>query len=571
MTVIATAGHVDHGKSALVHALCGTDPDRLPEEKRRGMTIDLGFAHRTMDDGTVVSFVDVPGHSDFVHTMVAGVSGVSAALLVVDAGEGWMPQTEEHLGILEVLGVTRGVVALSRCDRVDTSTVDERAGQVSARLSTSTVEWSSPVCTSARTGEGMSALVDALALLARGAAPRRDPLGRPRLFCDRVFSVAGAGTVVTGTLEGAEVRRGDVLTVHRTGDEVRVRDVQTHSAVVDAGVPGTRCALNLGGRGAETIRRGDVLVRAEQWWSTTVIDCDVHVLGASRALSRRNGYALHIGTGEQSASVRPLGAGADAVIAAGGSGRIRIRFAVPLPLSPGDRFLLRDPGSGTTVGGGTVLDVDPRERVSRASPDGTVESQLDRRGWIDVAQARRLTGRALNPVVGDMFAPGRVVDDTLASLRDRMAAGSLDVTALTPHERLLAVARLGATEHHGTLGSTTGTDDMENHPVALAVREAGLTPAPRVERDVVRRLVQRGILLEHDGTAFHRDVLDGLSDVLAALWRTDPAGFTVSQLRAELGITRKHAVPLAACLDRRGWTRRSGDLRLPGPRARAQG
>ena len=568
MTVIATAGHVDHGKSALVHALCGTDPDRLPEEKRRGMTIDLGFAHRTMDGGTVVSFVDVPGHSDFVHTMVAGVSGVGAALLVVDAGEGWMPQTEEHLGILEVLGVTRGVVALSRCDRVDTSTVDERAGQVSARLSTSTVEWSSPVRTSARTGEGLSALVHALSLLARGAAPHRDPLGRPRLFCDRVFTVAGAGTVVTGTLEGAEVRRGDVLTVHRTGDEVRVRDVQTHGAGVDAGVPGTRCALNLGGRGAETIRRGDVLVRANQWWSTTVIDCDVHVLGASRALSRRNGYALHIGTGEQSASVRPLGVGADAVIPAGGSGRIRVRFAVPLPLSPGDRFLLRDPGSGTTVGGGTVLDVDPRERVSRASPDGTVESQLNRRGWIDVAQARRLTGRALDPVVGDMFALGRVVDDTLASLRDRMAAGSLDVTSLTPHERLLAVARLGATEHHGTLGST---DDMENHPVALAVREAGLTPAPRVERDVVRRLVQRGILLEHDGTAFHRDVLDGLSDVLAALWRTDPAGFTVSQLRAELGITRKHAVPLAACLDRRGWTRRSGDLRLPGPRARAQG
>jgi selenocysteine-specific elongation factor len=571
MTVIATAGHVDHGKSALVHALCGTDPDRLPEEKRRGMTIDLGFAHLVTDDGTVLSFVDVPGHSDFVHTMVAGVSGVGAALLVVDAGEGWMPQTEEHLGILEVLGVTTGVVALARCDRVDASVAEEREGQVSMRLSSSPVRWLPTVRTSARTGEGIHALAGALRSLAHTASPYRDPLGRPRLFCDRVFTVAGAGTVVTGTLEGADVRRGEVLTVHRTGEEVRVRDVQTHGAGVDAGVPGTRCALNLGGRGAGTVRRGDVLVRAGQWWSTTVFDGEIRVLDSARTLSRRSGYALHIGTGEQSASVRLLGPAADAGIPAGGTGRIRVRFTVPFPLSPGDRFLLRDPGSGTTVGGGTVLDVDPQERISRAAPDGTVESQLARRGWTDIDLARRLTGRALDTVVGDVFALPRVVDATLGTLRERMAAGSLDAAGLAPHERLLAVERLGAAEHHGTVTSTSAADDMDNHPVALAVREAGLTPAPRNERDAVRRLVQRGVLLEHDGTAFHRDVLDGLAGVLAALWHANPAGFTVSQLRAELGITRKHAVPLAACLDRRGWTRRSGDLRLPGPRARAQG
>lgn len=570
MTVIATAGHVDHGKSALVQAVCGTDPDRLPEEKRRGMTIDLGFAHRTLDDGTVLSFVDVPGHSDFVHTMVAGVSGVGAALLVVDAGEGWMPQTEEHLGILEVLGVTGGVVALSRCDRVDASTVDERVREVSARLGASSVAWRPPVRTSARTGEGVAELVGTLAGLVRAAPVRRDPLGRPRLFCDRVFTVAGAGTVVTGTLEGADVRPGDILSVHRTGEEVRVRDVQTHGAGVDSGVPGTRCALNISGRGAETVRRGDVLVRDGQWWSTTVIDGEVRVLAAARTLSRRNGYALHIGTSEQSASVRLLGPDAGAGIPAGGTGTVRIRFVVPLPVAPGDRFLLRDPGSGTTVGGGTVLDVDPRERISRAAPDGSVESQLARRGWIDVATARLLTGRALEPVVGAMFALPGVVDDTIESLRARTATGSLDTSTLAPHERLLAVERLGATQHHGTL-ATQGDDGMEQHPVALAVRDAGLTPPPPSDRDAVRRLVQRGILFEHDGIAFHRDVLDGLAGVLGSLWKANTAGFTVSQLRAELGITRKHAVPLAACLDRRGWTRRSGDLRLPGPMVRAQG
>ena len=570
MTVIATAGHVDHGKSALVQAVCGTDPDRLPEEKRRGMTIDLGFAHRTGDDGTVISFVDVPGHSDFVHTMVAGVSGVGAALLVVDAGEGWMPQTEEHLGILEVLGVTAGVVALSRCDRVDASIVGQRVREVSARLGTSPIAWGPPVRTSARTGDGVAELVGRLTALVRAAPKRHDPLGRPRLFCDRVFTVTGAGTVVTGTLEGAHVVPGDMLTVHRTGEEVRVRDVQTHGSGVEAGVPGTRCALNISGRGAETIRRGDVLVRDGQWWSTTVIDGEIHVLGAARTLSRRNGYTLHIGTNEQSASVRPLGQGADAGIPAGGTGPVRMRFAVPLPLTPGDRFLLRDPGSGTTVGGGTVLDVDPHERVSRAAPDGSVGSQLARRGWIDVAQARRLTGRALEAVAGGMFALSHVVDDTVAALRTRMDAGALDTTSLAPHERLLALEKLGAAEQHGTL-TARGDDGMEQHPVALALREAGFTPPSPTDRDAVRRLAQRGIVLEHDGIAFHRDVLDGLSGVLGSLWRANPAGFTVSHLRAELGITRKHAVPLAACLDKRGWTRRSGDLRLPGPMARAQG
>lgn len=200
MTVIATAGHVDHGKSSLVRAMCGTDPDRLAEEKRRGMTIELGFAHCTTADGTVLSFVDVPGHSDFVRTMVSGVSGVDIALLVIDVNEGWMPQTQEHLGILDVLGVSHGLVALTKCDRADADTVRSCAADVTGRLSGSSVTWHGIINTSSVTGEGMEDLENSLAGLAGNFAAARDELGRPRLFVDRAFTIAGAGTVVTGTL-----------------------------------------------------------------------------------------------------------------------------------------------------------------------------------------------------------------------------------------------------------------------------------------------------------------------------------------------------------------------------------
>lgn len=533
MTVIATAGHVDHGKSSLVLAMCGTDPDRLAEEKRRGMTIELGFAHCTAPDGTVLSFVDVPGHSDFVRTMASGVSGVDIALLVIDANEGWMPQTEEHLGILEVLGVPHGVVALTKCDRVGADAVDARAAGITQRLSHSAVAWHGIIRTSVVTGEGITALTEALAGLAGHVATARDGLGRPRLFIDRVFTIAGAGTVVTGTLEGSELHRGSEMTIARSGRVVRIRDIQTHGEPVGAGTPGTRCAVNVTGASTTDIRRGDALVAGGQWHSTTVFDATFDVLARADALRRRRGYSLHIGTNDQLASVRVIGA--DEIVA-GASGHVRLRFDEPLPLTPGDRFLLRDPGSGTTVGGGIIMDVDPTERIGRAKPDGSIESQIGGRGWMPIETARRLTGRALDDVADGMWAD----DATVAATREYLDA----VAALEP-------------------------DGMENDPVAMRVRDQGITPEPSKERDTVRRLVQRGILLEHDGIAFHRDVLDGLAGVLTTLWDAHPDGFTVSQLREALAVTRKHAVPLATCLDKRGWTRRSGDVRKPGPRARA--
>ena len=535
MTVIATAGHVDHGKSSLVLAMCGTDPDRLAEEKRRGMTIELGFAHCTAADGTVLSFVDVPGHGDFVRTMVSGVSGVDIALLVIDANEGWMPQTQEHLGILGVLGVSHGVVVLTKCDKVDADIVATRTADINRRLADHEVTWHATVNTSTVTGEGIAELTATLAGLAAGAGRTHDALGRPRLFVDRVFTIAGAGTIVTGTLQGAELKRGAEINVARTGRTVRVRDVQTHGETLESARPGTRCAVNLSGASASDIRRGDALVTVDAWQMTPVFDGSFTVLAGAAPLVRRRGYSLHIGTNDQLASVRVIGGDE---IGPGTTGHVRIRFDGPLPLTPGDRFLVRDPGTGTTIGGGVITDVDPRERISRARPDGSIESQIGGRGWMPVATARRLTGQSLDEVVDGMWAD----DATVAATREYLDA----VRALEP-------------------------DDMESDPVAVRVRIGGVTPEPCTERDTVRRLVHRGILFEHDGIAFHRDVLDGLAGTLSVMWAEHPGGFTVSQLREALGITRKHAVPLATCLDKRGWTRRSGDVRTPGPRARAGG
>ena len=562
MTVIVTAGHVDHGKSSLVRAICGTDPDRLAEEKRRGMTIDLGFAHRILDDGTTLSFVDVPGHADLIRTMVAGAGAADVAMLVVDAGEGWMAQTEEHAAIIELLGIDRGVVAVTKTDRVDAPTIERIADDIRARLADAATDWSAIVPVSVIDGTGLGALVEELRSAVSNSVVPSTAGRRSRLFVDRVFTMRGQGTVVTGTLDTGSVAPNDRLEVCRTGDEVRIRRIQTHGEEVAIGDRGNRCALNITGDGSEGLRRGDALVSSGAWFRTCVFDADMRVVGSSFPLRRRDGFMLHIGTSDQSASVRVIG---DETIAPGSKGLVRIRFDVPLPLAPGDRFLLRDPGTATTVGGGTVLDVDPRARLSRAAPDGSVQSQMQGRGWIDIDDARRLTGEPLEAVAGRWFATDDVVRAARAALEAVATDGTLDVAVLSPPERAL-LDSLDIALDHGR--ADRGVDSLEMHPIALATREAGITPpsSASLDRDTIRRLVAAGILFEHDGLAFHRDCLDALRPDLSFLWSQHPDGFTVSHLRGQLGITRKHAVPLAECLDRSGLTSRRGDVRVRGPR-----
>lgn len=563
MPVIATAGHVDHGKSSLIRALTGTDPDRLEEEKRKGMTIDLGFAHVITPDGNILSFVDVPGHADFIRTMISGVSGVDVALLVVDAGEGWKPQTEEHLGILEVLGVRQGVVALSKCDKVDGALLQHRQQQISQRLSQSPIHWAHIVTTSAHTGQGLDHLVNTLASLSKNSSREIRPRS-PRLFVDRVFTMKGAGTVVTGTLDTAPIHNDDALVIARTKSDVRIREIQVHGKKVDVCEPGTRCAINIAGVQATDIVRGDALIAPNGWLTTTVCDASLSVLSTvDRPVTHRGSFTLHVGSDFQTTKVRVLEADE---IMPGANGKIRLRFARMLPLVPGDRFLLRDTSTNTTIGGGSILDVSPQLRISLARPDGSIESILRGRGFVNVDMARLLTGIDLRPVIGQWYVLPEVFQLTQTALTKRLDTQSeLHLVQLTDYERDMLTQMPDVIIENG-VARRSASNSIDNHPVAQVIKEWGLTGSSsgELERNIVRQLVQRGVVYEHDSIAFHRDTLESLRSQLESLWTQSPDGFTVAALRNALSITRKHAVPLAECLDKYGLTRRSGDLRLRG-------
>lgn len=573
MAVIATAGHVDHGKSSLVRMLTGTDPDRLAEEQRRGMTIELGFAHATGPGGTTLSFVDVPGHVDLVRTMIAGASGVDVVLLVVDAREGWKPQTHEHLAVCELLGVGTGVVALTKSDLVDPVRLTELEVLSRHLLADSTITWTSVVPTSTVSGAGLAELTARLEDAVRDAAgsphDASADLDRPRLFIDRVFTIAGAGTVVTGTLDSGTITVGtEVVTVpgrHRG----LVRGIHIHGSAVHEVHPGTRCAVNLARTSTDEIARGDALVVDGQWHVTSVFDAMLMpARGATATVESARGYTVHTGTNRQSASVRVLAA-SETLLADGPPGALLVRIRIPrsLPLTPGDRFVLRHTGTDSTIAGGTVLDVAPVERTSRARPTGTTDSQLEHHGWVRIEVARRLTGRSIDAVAGSWTASTSRVADTTTRLDTMLDRGPVDLVSLAPYERDLLGTMRDVMVEHGT-ARRTGSEPLAAHPFAIATREAGVTPPSSVDadRDLVRRLVQAGIVVEHDGIAFHVDTLASLQSALTALWADHPDGFTVSDLRTRLAITRKHAVPLAECLDKAGLTRRRGDLRIPGPR-----
>ena len=381
MHVVATAGHVDHGKSTLVEALTGTDPDRFAEEKARGLTIDLGFATTTLPSGAALSLVDVPGHVRFIKNMLAGVGGVDACLFVVAATAGWKPQSEEPLRNLELLGVRHGVVALTKVGPADDDLVDLAHLEVEERVAGTFLEGAPVVTTAAPTGVGLDNLRAALdALLA--ATPPAVAHGRPRLWIDRAFSARGAGTVVTGTLTGGRLHTDDELAVHPAGSPVRVRSLQNHHAERDELPPGSRCAVNLVGVAHDEVVRGHVLVRSDQWHHTTVVDASLRVLDRlDHPVSRRGAHVVYLGSGEHPVRMRILGPDA---LDPGTEGAVRIHLPEPLPLLPGDRFVLRESGRAETVGGGEVLDVDPTERASRARPDRSVDRVVRERGWVPV-------------------------------------------------------------------------------------------------------------------------------------------------------------------------------------------
>ncbi|MFD6564060.1 selenocysteine-specific translation elongation factor [Micromonospora profundi] len=577
MFVVATAGHVDHGKSTLVRALTGMEPDRWAEERRRGMTIDLGFAWTTLPSGATIAFVDVPGHERFVPNMLAGVGPVPAALIVVAADEGWMPQSAEHLAALDALGVAYGLLAVTRADLADPGPVTAQARAEIAATSLGAVE---AVAVSGLTGAGLPLLRTALDRLAAGLPTPAvdDPV---RLWVDRSFTVRGSGTVVTGTLGAGRLRVGDELEVAGTQEAVRVRGLHSLGEARPEVAAVARVAVNLRGTSRDRIGRGDALLTPGRFHRTDLVD--VRLTG-DPAADLPAALTLHVGSAAVPVRVRPLGADT-----------VRLRLARPLPLLVGDRALLRDPGRHHVAGGVRVLDVAPPPLTRRgaAAARAQVLAELDGRPDLAGELRRRRLVRAgtlirmgvpahAEPVAGDWLADPahwrrlgeQVTEEVTRYAREHPLEPGMPVDVLRQRlalpDRVLveALVRPPLRVHAGRVG-TAGVADLPE-PVARAVQrvrdEYGDRPfrAPEADHLVdlglgpreIGAAVRAGALLRlADNVVLLPDALDDAVRVLAGL----PQPFTLSAARQALDTTRRVAVPLLELLDRRGATRRLPD------------
>jgi selenocysteine-specific elongation factor len=605
--VVATAGHVDHGKSSLITRLTGIDPDRLEEEKRRGLTIDLGFAWTTLPSGREIGFVDVPGHERFVRTMLAGVGPTRLVLFVVAADEGWGRQSEEHLAIVDVLGVDGGIVALTKRDLVDDDGLADVREQVRERTRGTALADAPIVACSSSTGEGLDELVAELdAMVASAPEPASD--GRPRQYVDRVFTIAGAGTVVTGTLTGGRLAVGDEVEVLPSGVRARIRSLQTHKRGIELARPVSRVAANLAGVERARLERGDVLGRPGEWRPTDVLEGRIHrVRGLTHALTSRGAFTFHAGAAERdatlhlygTASVPPEGAFA------------RIRLSAPLVLDAHDRFVLRESGRRETVAGGIVLDPAPPRRPGasaldrlaqreRASREELPELLLAERGAVPDAELRLLTGADAVPGAERIdawwvssaiaAAAEKAVTEALAAFHETRpnaegaeAAGIrralLDAVrhAGAPADGGLADALIEALVRRGALarsGSTlrlpahrAGVEAEELERLVREVTEGEPTPPTIAElrergydHEAVEAAVRSGDLVRiAPDLVLSRGFVDR---AIEAVREAGAHGITVSAVRVRLGTSRRYAVPLMEHLDRVGATRRSGDLRF---------
>ncbi len=572
MHVIATAGHVDHGKSTLVKALTGTDPDRWDEEKQRGMTIDLGFGAATLPSGRDIAFVDVPGHVRFIKNMLAGVGGVDACLFVVAATEGWKPQSEEHLRILELLGLSHGMVALTKVGLCDADLVELARLDLAEHVTGTFLEHAEVVEVDVLANYGVDDLRRALdRLVVR--TPEAADVGLPRLWIDRVFAARGSGTVVTGTLTGGTLHSDDELQLAPNGHEVRVRSLQSHHATRPLATPGSRVAVNLVGVSHHDVRRGDVLVRGGQWHHTRTVDASLDVLGSlDHEVSRRGAYVAYLGSGEHPVKVRVLG---EHALQPGQAGLVRLHLPVELPLQPGDRYVLRESGRKETVGGGEILDVAPVLPASRARPDRSVDRVIAERGFVEADELVRLTGERRDPQLGRWVTDPPRLQELLDDVARRIAEAGplgLDVVSLDERQRAALPRIEGVKVEAGRVLAAEAADPLADHPYVAALdAEPFAPPAPDgVDRAELRELTRRGLVVAQDGIYFSAAAVDAAAQVVATLLERQPAGVTVAEVRDAWGCSRKHALPLLALLDARGITRRRGDVRIGGPRLPAR-
>ncbi|MEP6586160.1 MAG: selenocysteine-specific translation elongation factor [Candidatus Udaeobacter sp.] len=615
--IIATAGHVDHGKSALVKALTGTDPDRLPEEKKRQITIDLGFAalNVTAPNGDKIhaGIIDVPGHEDFVRNMIAGVGSIDLALFVVAADDGWMPQSEEHLRILNYLDVQRAVIALTKSDlgRIDVVT-----NQIREQLTSTSFADSPIVPTSVRTGTGIEKLVDTLAGQLARTEPQRD-IGKPRLFIDRVFTLRGIGTVVTGTLTGGSLCCGQQIVVYPTNLETRIRSIQSHGHELEVAQPGMRTAINLPDLRVDQIKRGDVVTFPGHGGPTSTLIVLVEKpsrLNGDKTVAHplKNGSSIYVHHGASRVAAR-IRFRENGSLEAGREKIARLKLASPIFAFIGDRFVVRDSSERHTIAGGIVLDPDG-DKESLASSvalddvDSLVRATLARHGFArreGLLSKSRFSADEISEALKSLEENGRIVvnqhiaaDYEFWQKLRAQAIGLIDATHKESPQRagtdlveLRAALRIQEPEMLESLvADLCGGDFVRNgsviartshrptlpvhiQPVEKRIREA-LTGTPfdppsrkAIESDPQARQVVRFLIENGDVTELALDVLllresfeRMKSQVAEFISNNGPA--TVSELRQALGSSRRVMVPLLERLDREGVTRRVGDKRM---------
>ncbi|MDO8879489.1 MAG: selenocysteine-specific translation elongation factor [Coriobacteriia bacterium] len=628
--VLGTAGHIDHGKSTLVKALTGTDPDRLAEEKERGITIELGFAQLALSGGRTMGVVDVPGHERFVRQMVAGATGIDVVLLVVAADDGIMPQTREHLAIIDLLGIPRGVVAITKADLADAEWLELVAEEVRALLVGTSIDGAPVVSVSAKSGAGLPELLDTIDEVAAEAEARHSNLPL-RLPVDRVFTIAGAGTVVTGTLWSGVARRDDQVELMPSGKRGRVRSVQMHGAAAEKAVAGNRVALNIAGLDTDDIARGDIVAEPGTLTVTDRFDARVTYL-ASESKLLESGTRVHVHHGTREVLGRVLFMDAEA-LRPGESGLAQLRLEEPLSPRYDDRFIIRSYSPMWTIGGGVVLDVLPPRRTTlrpheRELLDALVVHDLSGAA-VGLLASRALPMTSAQVAVAIGVPRATVADDLNKATLERLKVGGetyyvtaeaqgallesaerellafhdanpnttgLGIAALRDRvdrrlepkvfDALLALAAgqgrvvlAGAEVRHPKAASTALAAESEATDKLLALlREQALAPAtaaelaaqagvdPGVARKVLGRLATDGAVVRL-GPDLHFDA--------AAVERargqivgylTEHGTMLAKDARDVTGSSRKYVVPLLEYFDAQGVTRRDGDTRTLGKR-----
>ena len=627
--ILATAGHVDHGKSALVKALTGIDPDRLPEEKARQITIDLGFAELNVvgpeEQRFHIGIVDVPGHEDFVRNMIAGVGSIDLALLVVAADDGWMPQTEEHVQILNYLRVQRGIVALTKSDL---GGIDVVAEQIREKLRDTRFARASIVPTSIRTGEGIDSLKDALATELAMSEPQPD-IGKPRLFVDRAFTLRGIGTVVTGTLSGGSIRRSQDVFVQPGNVSARVRSIQNHGRNVEIAQPGMRTAINLPDLsiGENGIQRGDIITVDSLGSPQATIDVLLERSSrlkrnspAARPIKNGSSVQVHFGTGRIAAKITLLDQPA---VGAGQSAIARLRLDSPIVALVGDRFVIRDSSEQNTIAGGTVLDPDA-DRANFRSPaqiqflraretaphdvDVCVRSQLQRDRYTDSKTllvksnfSADEISEALSRLSHDgeiMLAGGIISSASYWHTLINSAATSIDRAHEENPERrgvdlsefrtdleiesdklfsavILELTRNGFVRFENQIARVSHQPSLplellsvaENIRAALSAKRfdppdrKGLSEDRNLQQ-ALRFLIDKGEIVEITREiVVLREAAEQMQKTITE-FLSEHGSATASQLRQKIGTTRRVIIPFLEYLDRTGVTRRIGDERV---------